>query len=226
MQYLKHLYFIVVIMDARKRSILKAMKTNVVNVYHNSPFVKITSLGKLNPELFYFRDDGEIPNSNLPLLIYRRVSKRYGPDLADWMEAVFSRNGWKNIWRWGIHPYHHYHSNTHEVLGVFSGQAMLMIGGTKGKALSVGPGDVLVVPAGVGHRCISYSNDFCVIGAYSNSRTPDLNKGLPEERPRADMQLANVPLPESDPLAGRLTGLCLFWAKSPISKLFNPLKVG
>lgn len=225
-EYLKHLPFLVVIMDADKRTILKVMKTNAVNAYNNPSFVRITPVKELNPKLFYFPDDGEIPNSSLPLLVYRKVNRREGPDLADWMEVIFSRNGWKNSWRWGIYPYHHYHSNTHEVLGVFSGQAMLKIGGAKGKELSVSPGDILVIPAGVGHCCVRYSNDFCVIGAYSNDRKPDLNKGLPGERPRVDLQLANVPLPEADPLIGKLAGLSLFWTKPSIAKLFNPLKAG
>jgi uncharacterized protein YjlB len=59
--------------------------------------------------------------------------------------------------------------------------------------------DVVVIPAGVGHKRIEGSLDFRVIGAYPGGR---LLRGLPGERPRADRNIASVPLPDNDPIAG------------------------
>ncbi|MBO0711928.1 MAG: cupin, partial [Acetobacteraceae bacterium] len=58
------------------------------------------------PETFVFADDGRIPNSRLPLLLYRRA---LAADAAT-MEHVFFQNGWSNSWRDGIFDYHHFHS--------------------------------------------------------------------------------------------------------------------
>ena len=44
------------------------------------------------------------------------------------------------------------------------------------------------------------SLDFSVIGAYPGGRNWDLLRGLPGERPRADRNIAAVPLPDNDPI--------------------------
>ena len=81
-------------------------------------------------------------------------------------DALFRANGWGGTWRDGVYDYDHFHSNAHEVLGVDSGWASIQLGGDVGKAVEVEVGDVLVLPAGTGHRRISKSEDFMVSGAY------------------------------------------------------------
>jgi uncharacterized protein YjlB len=65
-------------------------------------------------------------------LLYRNAFSDRGNKGADWLEKKFAANNWTNSWRWGVYPFHHYHSNTHEVLGVFRGSALLHLGGEKG----------------------------------------------------------------------------------------------
>jgi uncharacterized protein YjlB len=162
------------------------------------------------PKEYYFEDDGVIPNSKYPLLIYRDVLPIEGSKGGDWFEEEFADNNWTNSWRWGVYPFVHYHSNTHEVLGVFSGSALLQLGGDQGKEVTVKAGDVIVIPAGVGHKCISHSPDFNVVGAYPDGRDPDMNRGK-GERPEVDRNIMEVPVPDADPLLGRDAGLKRIW---------------
>lgn len=163
------------------------------------------------PDKFYFKDDGSIPNSQNPLLLYRNVFSGRGDEGAKWLEETFAANNWKNSWRWGVYSFHHYHSISHEVLGVFSGSALLHLGGEKGEKVEVQAGDVMVIPAGVGHKCISHSNDFTVVGAYPNGTSPDMNKGKDDERPQVDRNIAAVLVPATDPLLGKEGGVPDIW---------------
>src|SRR5690606_28246148 len=147
-------------------------------------------------EKYQFKDDGRIPNSKLPLLIYRGVlsDKEDASKVID----VFEANNWTNSWDNGIYSYHHYHSTSHEVLGVYAGSALLHLGGESGERLRVKAGDVIIIPAGVGHKKLEASNDFAVVGAYPEGRDWDVLKGNPGERPRADENIAGLPIPKSD----------------------------
>jgi uncharacterized protein YjlB len=99
-----------------------------------------------------------IPNNErLPLLIYRGVlppgdESGDGEARAAAFETLFERNGWTNGWRDSIYRYHHFHSNTHEVLGIAAGHARVRFGGDDGAEVAIGPGDVVVIPAGVAMR--------------------------------------------------------------------------
>src|SRR4051812_16716151 len=73
----------------------------------------------VTPLKMKFRDDGYIPNSRLPLLLYRHVvrfDRKHDP--AAVIEEIFNANSWGKAWRNGIYDFVHYHSMTHEVLGV------------------------------------------------------------------------------------------------------------
>ena len=110
----------------------------------------------VQPEQLSFKDDGVFPNSSLPLLVYRDAITIDAKDPASIFEQCFARNDWTNSWRDGVYSFPHYHSTSHEVLGVYSGAATLRLGGEHGKDDEVQAGDVIVIPAGVGtseHRC-------------------------------------------------------------------------
>lgn len=60
-----------------------------------------------------------------------------------------------------MYPTTHFHSTTHEVLVVFAGSATLCFGGegNPGRVeVDVRVGDLIVVPAGVGHRLLREGN--------------------------------------------------------------------
>lgn len=165
------------------------------------------------PEQLFLEDDGTIPNSALPLLLYRDAFDASGrPDPAAWLEDTFAGNNWRNAWRNGVYSYHHYHSITHEVLGVYAGRARLQLGGPQGEELEVEAGDVIVIPAGVAHKKLGGSGDFGVVGAYPSGSSYDLKRGREGERPEADRNIAGVPVPSADPLQGRDGPLVTIWS--------------
>ena len=156
----------------------------------------------VQPEQLSFKDDGVFPNSSLPLLVYRDAITIDAKDPASIFEQCFARNDWTNSWRDGVYSFPHYHSTSHEVLGVYSGAATLRLGGEHGENLEVQAGDVIVIPAGVAHQNLAASDDFGVVGAFPEGRDWDLLRGLPGERPKADRNIAALPMPDSDPVYG------------------------
>jgi len=167
------------------------------------------------PRVLYFdlQDDGSIPNSKLPLLIYQGAVKTAPRDPAALFEELFATNHWTGSWRDGIYTYHHYHSTTHEVLGVYAGSATVKFGGDKGIKQKLTAGDVIVIPAGVAHKNLGASSDFGVVGAYPNGAEWDMNYGQKKERPQADENIARVPMPDLDPVYGSEGPMHQQWAK-------------
>ena len=156
------------------------------------------------------KDDGKIPNSELPLLVYKSVFSVEKAD-SDFITKHFQARNWSNSWQNGVYGYHHYHSNTHEVLGIYSGFGTIQFGGENGEKISVEEGDVVIIPAGVGHKKIEASDDFRVVGAYPGGMDFDIMKGEAGERPQVDENIKKVPFPDNDPVYGKTGGLFSLW---------------
>jgi uncharacterized protein YjlB len=159
-------------------------------------------------ETFVFDDDGAIPNSRLPVLLYHEVEA--AAEAAS-CERLFAENGWLGAWRDGIFPFHHFHSTAHEVLGIAGGDARVMLGGPSGETLEVRRGDVLVLPAGTGHRNVGSTTDLVVIGAYPDGMSWDLRRGDPAEHEEVLANIRAVSLPKSDPVSGAAGRLTQLW---------------
>ncbi|MGH6921717.1 MAG: cupin domain-containing protein, partial [Geminicoccaceae bacterium] len=150
----------------------------------------------VEPERHLFEDDGAIPNNpRLPFLVYANALDLGGGDPAAVCEAVFGANQWDRSWRNGIYPFPHYHSTAHEVLGICRGEARVRFGGAKGVVMTVRAGDVVVIPAGVGHQNLGAGGECLVVGAYPPGPDWDLCTGKPEERPRVLANIRAVLLP-------------------------------
>lgn len=162
------------------------------------------------PETIYLQSDPDngFPNSPLPVLLYRHaVDKQQTEARATAFEALFERHGWPPSWRYHLYDFQHFHSNTHEALGVFRGHARAQLGGPNGPTLTLEEGDVLVLPAGTGHACLEDEGDFCMVGAYPAGYQPDLERGDPAKFAAAAKRVAGVALPEKAPIGGSLTAL-------------------
>ena len=159
------------------------------------------------------KPDGGVPNNALPVLIYHRVIPPDTIDNAEYLEHLFRTNGWPPQWRYPVYTFTHFHSNTHEVLGVYAGSAKLQLGGEHGKIIEVNVGDVLLLPAGIGHKQISADEDFMLVGAYPPDMKADLcHDELPQLAARTKAVNA-VPLPATDPVTGHTEGSMLVWHK-------------
>lgn len=162
----------------------------------------------MSAEPHTFEDDGGIPNSRLPVLIYHRVE---GAADASACERLFASNGWEGAWRDGIYSFHHFHSTSHEVLGIVRGSASVTLGGPAGRTFEVRQGDVLVLPAGTGHFNAGSSGDLLVVGAYPDGMSWDLRRGDLAEHDEVVSNIRRVPLPSADPVTGSHGELVDLW---------------
>jgi uncharacterized protein YjlB len=150
-----------------------------------------------------FADDGDIPNSRLPLIFYAGAIDPDAGDPARAFEDMFDSNGWGHGWRNGIYPFHHYHSTAHEVLGIAAGAAEVRFGGEGGATFTVTAGDAVLIPAGVGHKRLSGTADLLVIGAYPSRAHVDLMREGAEDKAAIRRRIAAVPMPGADPVMGK-----------------------
>ncbi len=166
------------------------------------------------PHLFRFTDDGETPNHpGWPLVLYRSpVYLRTGFDPAAIFEDLFAANGWKDSWRDGIYDFLHFHTHRHEVLGIARGRVNVQFGGAQGRRLGLKAGDVVVLPAGTGHRRLNAAHDLLVVGAYAQPAGGyDQPKPAEVEHAKAVSSIARVPLPKADPVYGLDGPLLRHW---------------
>jgi uncharacterized protein YjlB len=135
-----------------------------------------------------------IPNHpRFPVLLY------HGVDVSD-AHSLLAEHGWGGSWVDGVFDFHHFHSTSHEVLAVIAGDATIELGGPQGRAFDVSEGDVVVLPAGTGHRRARAKGAFKVVGAYpAGQEEYDL---LREADDAARERIAALPRPPHDPVGG------------------------
>ncbi|HXF29071.1 MAG TPA: cupin domain-containing protein [Chlamydiales bacterium] len=161
-----------------------------------------------------YKSNGSLPNSHLPVLIYRRAIDFGNYDALEsqlQLSAHISTNDWYVDWLASIYKKTHYHSNAHEALAIFRGEADLALGGNKGHIFTVSAGDVVFIPAGVGHRRVSSSMGFLVFGLYPNGQKWNMRWVGKRKYPNAKREIAKVPIPKKDPLYGSVGLLLKHW---------------
>lgn len=162
-------------------------------------------------ETFHCPRDGAVPNNPaLPVVVMNgAIRPGAGPEA---IMDLFRANGWGGVWHYTVFDYHHYHPDAHEVLAVASGWADIQLGGPTGDIHRVTEGDVLVLPAGVGHCRIDAGEGFAVCGGYpAGQEGPAILRA--ESPPEADVvaRIAAVARPQTDPIHGASGPLLDAW---------------
>jgi len=170
-------------------------------------------LKKAKPERYSFRDDGRTPNNPAwPLLVYRQIMEldsRFDP--AAQFEVLFASNDWTGSWRDGMYRFNHFHTQTHEVLGFARGRILSLFGGNKGREVELIAGDVVIIPAGVGHKRLNASTDILIVGAYPADGSYDEPRPGEITHKKAIVSIREVVRPASDPVFGKGGPLLDVW---------------
>jgi len=134
-----------------------------------------------------------IPNTSIqkrPLLVYHSAFRPAAA--ASEIESHLQKTGVVvPQWRYTMYSTTHFHSTTHEVLAISRGKAKLCFGGEKNAQavkIVVEQGDVVVVPAGVGHRLLEDlgAGSFEMIGSYPPGKQWDICYGQAGEEERVN----------------------------------------
>lgn len=108
-------------------------------------------------------------------------------------------------WRYSMFPYSHFHSNTHEVLCIAAGRAVCCFGHEENPdryEAELSKGDVVVVPAGVGHRLLKdIDGGFHMVGCYPPGKQWDMCYGKPGEEKKIE-GIKGVGWFDKDPIYG------------------------
>ncbi|KAF4982843.1 hypothetical protein FZEAL_1635 [Fusarium zealandicum] len=148
-----------------------------------------------------------IPNcsiQNKPLLIYHSAFRP--PMSASKIESHLSSIGVViPQWRFTMYNTTHFHSTAHEVLCISQGRARLCFGG-EGNEGRVEPvveaGDVVIVPAGVGHRLLEdLDGGFEMVGSYPEGCSWDMCYGKSGEERKVN-GIKSLGWFERDPVYG------------------------
>lgn len=165
-------------------------------------------------EKFFIAENEPFPNSYLPVLYYPEAVRDMLEKADPFHEVLdfFIKNGYSNGWKGGIFTYHHFHSNTHEVLACISGEATVQLGGPGAEMYTFKKGDVVLLPAGVSHKLIEATEDFQIVGAYPDGTEPDMQKGQPDNNyTTIKARARTVPVPATDPVGGKDGAVLTEW---------------
>ncbi len=165
----------------------------------------------IEPEILNFKDDGITPNNRFPVIIYRNVFKHTGIKSASSFKAVFAANNWTNNWKDIIMTQNHYHSTTHEVIGIDRGEVDLKLGGKYGSVVTVKAGDVILIPAGVGHYSLDNQKSYEAIGGYPNGAKWDMVFDEKDKHLVSVDRIRQLPIPKKDPVFGQDGALFQYW---------------
>lgn len=157
---------------------------------------------------------GLTPNTSIqkkPLLIYHSAFEPAYTSASTIESHLASIKAVTPQWRYTMYPTTHFHSNTNEVLCVSNGKAKLCFGGEENDGRvepMVEKGDVIIVPAGVGHRLLEdLSGGFEMVGSYPPGKQWDMCYGQKGEEGSVE-KIKDVEWFQKDPIYGE-EGPCL-----------------
>ncbi|KAK9425676.1 hypothetical protein SUNI508_03037 [Seiridium unicorne] len=169
---------------------------------------KLTPLASLRVSKHQIPAHQLIPNTSVqqkPLFHYHGIFPH--SISASAMESHLSSVGVvEPQWRYTMYSTTHFHSTSHEVLCISSGKATLCFGGEDNPGrveLEAQKGDMLVVPAGVGHRLLKEEGGegFEMVGSYPKGYNWDMCYGKKGEEAKVK-SIERIPWFTKDPAYG------------------------
>lgn len=154
----------------------------------------------MESQTIYLKAAPPFPNSTLPVILYKNAFS----DEESFTRQIRS-NGWVPDWysAEGMFPYHHFHSDCHEIIAVLKGKLRGKVGGDNGVEVIMTPGDVIVLPAGVAHIGLAVTEDLWSVGGYpAGYAVHDFRLGDIAEYDNCVSNVARVPTPARDPIGG------------------------
>jgi uncharacterized protein YjlB len=145
-------------------------------------------------------------------LLYRSVLPLHAARKAHAFRERFKSAGWTGVWSDTIYDYTHFHSNAHEALGIAEGRVTLRLGGDGGPLFRLKAGDMLVLPAGVGHRRLGSDDGLKVIGAYPRGQSH-------YDMKRRGRTVPRIALPSADPFYVNDGPLVRAWRNRPATAI-------
>lgn len=118
------------------------------------------------PETYYFKPTVHVPNSKLPVLIYRTVLEPKNVAASRFQEKL-ENNHWVQGGVFRTFTAHHFHSVTHECYAVFSGSTRLLLGRGPldepdgGIEINLRVGDAIVLPVSAATKVMALMADRC-----------------------------------------------------------------
>ncbi|KAI5459341.1 hypothetical protein BGZ63DRAFT_491549 [Mariannaea sp. PMI_226] len=170
------------------------------------------------PEVYRLTQTDFVPNSRLPVIVYRNVLPRPLDETST--TQFLEKNEWIKGGTWGAIQRHHFHPNTHECYGVFSGSSVLLLGvgptedESLGHQIQMEAGDVIVLPAGVSHCSKDFNNDYRYVGVYPKG-SPRWKNEYGKVKDTCQMlreQAESISIPDHDPVLGQNGPLCELWS--------------
>ncbi|KAF7560995.1 hypothetical protein G7046_g3137 [Stylonectria norvegica] len=178
------------------------------------------------PEVYFIRPTPHVPNSKLPVVVYRKALLGHTDDSKI---QFIHNNGWEKTGQWGPYDVAHFHSTIHEAYVVLRGRGTYILGKSpidpdvdedgqeNGLRLPMEDGDVFVLPSGVAHALINPEDDWQVASFCPEGSPPyDMNfcKDGAEETAQKAADCEKVPIPNMDPVFGVAGPLHKAWLEA------------
>jgi uncharacterized protein YjlB len=144
------------------------------------------------------------------VLVYRGILDPNAAGKQRTFRRTFEKNGWVGVWTDVIFDYVHFHSNAHEVLGIARGHVIIELGGEGGRRLRLKSGDMMILPAGIGHRRLYMDEDLTVVGGYPPGQSN-------YDMKREGQTIRKVPVPRTDPFYGHEGPLLRAWKQASLA---------
>ena len=147
--------------DPKSRFASLPVENKLANILRVNTSAQITSM-QAEPETYYLHPTRYVPNSKLPVLLYRGVLG--SSPTPESIRSLIEPNKWIRGGQWKTYPTTHFHSVSHECYAVFQGKSTFRLGKSPidpdsneqgerlGHEVLLERGDIIVLPVSQGFR--------------------------------------------------------------------------